>query len=309
MTSLSSTGAAPDLDLRNLSALLAAARDEARLSHLVVARDLPAAVYPALLFAVAARITVAGPLLDSGLALLACGAYFWLFLYSFCLDNQITGVDEDRLNKPDRAIPSGRLTLAGARGRQRIVAPLFFACGLALGVPLQAAAWLGLTALNHHAGWDRHWLTKNLGVVGLGAIAQLSAAWTIAAPGAPVPWTSILALSGTLGLAMCIQDFRDVPGDRLLRRRTLPIALGEVPARAVCVLLLLALPLVLHLVLVAPHGVTGLEAVFDGAVAAASLVIAARLWTLRTPDEDDRTYRLLPKLYCLEIAFTALFAA
>lgn len=79
----------------------------------MIRRDLPAGVYPALLFALAARCVVGGAGLDGLFALLACGAYFWLFLYSFCLDNQITGVAEDRLNKPDRVIPSGRLPLAG----------------------------------------------------------------------------------------------------------------------------------------------------------------------------------------------------
>lgn len=291
-----------------LARLLGAADHELRLAHHVVRRDLSAAFFPALIFALAARVADGGGLAPGALALAACAAYFGLFIYGFCLDNQIRGVDEDRLNKPDRAIPAGRLSLDGARRRRTAVLALFVALGLALGVPLQSAAWVALTALNHHAGWDRHWFTKNIGVVGLGAIAQLSAAWTIAAPAAPCPWTWILALAATLGVAMCIQDFRDVAGDAAAGRRTLPLVLGDGAARGLCVLVLAALPLVLHVALIAGGGVTPLEALFDGSVAALSLWIAWRLWTRRSSDEDDRTYRLLPRLYCVELAFAVLLA-
>jgi len=289
-----------------LARLLGAADHELRLAHHVVRRDLSAAFFPALIFALAARVADGGGLAPGALALAACAAYFGLFIYGFCLDNQIRGVDEDRLNKPDRAIPAGRLSLDGARRRRTAVLALFVALGLALGVPLQSAAWVALTALNHHAGWDRHWFTKNIGVVGLGAIAQLFAAWTIAAPAAPCPWTWILALAATLGVAMCIQDFRDVAGDALLRRRTLPLAIGEIPARALCAIALALLPLVLHAALIAAGGVTPLEFLFDATFTAFCAAIAHRVWTRRTPRDDDRTYRLLPRLYCAELAFAAL---
>ncbi|MCB9567498.1 MAG: UbiA family prenyltransferase [Myxococcales bacterium] len=287
----------------------AAAAAELALSLAMIRRDLTAAFVPALLFAIAARFAAEGPLVDDLVGLGGCAIYFWLFIYAFCLDNQIEGIDEDRLTKPDRVIPSGRLTLAAARRRRPIVFALFLASGALLGAPLEAAAWALLTALNHHAGWDRHWLTKNLGVVGLGAVAQLSAAWTIAAPGVACPWTWVLALAGTLGAAMLIQDFRDVAGDLALRRRTLPIALGEAPARAICALVLVLLPLILHAALIAGGGVTAIEALFDVVVGAFSLLIARRLWTRRSPREDDRTYRLLPRLYCVELAFAVLLAA
>ncbi|MCA9637951.1 MAG: UbiA family prenyltransferase [Myxococcales bacterium] len=281
---------------------------ELALSHAMIRRDLSVTVVPALLFGVAARLAADGPLVADLTGLAGVALYSWLFVHMFCLDNQIEGVDEDRLNKPDRVIPSGRLSLADARRRRPIVSALFLAVGALLGVPLAAAAWVLLTALSHHAGWDRHWLTKNLGQVGLGSIAQLAAAWDIAAPTTPCPWSWVLALSGTLGVAMLIQDFRDVAGDAAAGRRTLPLVVGDRPARALCVLVLVALPLILHVALIAGGGVTPLGALFDGSVAALSLWIARRLWTRRSPEEDDRTYRLLPRLYCVELAFAVLFA-
>ncbi len=293
---------------RAARALAASTVREIALGHAMIRRDLSVTVVPALLFGVAARVAADGPLVADIAGLAGVALYSWLFVHVFCLDNQIEGVAEDRLNKPDRVIPSGRLSLAGARRRRPIVAALFLGVGALLGAPLAAAAWALLIALSHHAGWDRHWLTKNLGQVGLGSIAQLAAAWEIAAPTTPCPWSWVLALSGTLGVAMLIQDFRDVAGDAAAGRRTLPLVLGDGAARGLCVLVLAALPLVLHVALIAGGGVTPLEALFDGSVAALSLWIAWRLWTRRSSDEDDRTYRLLPRLYCVELAFAVLLA-
>ncbi|MFF0630627.1 hypothetical protein [Streptomyces sp. NPDC004296] len=35
--------------------------------------------------------------------------HFWLYLYNFCLTNQLTGRLEDRVNKPFRPIQLGRV--------------------------------------------------------------------------------------------------------------------------------------------------------------------------------------------------------
>ena len=100
----------------------AAAAAELALSLAMSRRDLTAAFVPALLFAIAARFAAEGPLVDDLVGLGGCAIYFWLFIYAFCLDNQIEGIDEDRLNKPDRVIPSGRLTLAA--GTAALVVPV-----------------------------------------------------------------------------------------------------------------------------------------------------------------------------------------
>lgn len=98
-----------------------------------------------------------------------------------------------------------------------------------------------------------------------------------------------------------------VPGAlALVGCNTLPLAIGEVPARALCAIVFLLLPLALHVALVADGGVTPIELLFDATVAAFCAAIAHRVWTRRTPRDDDRTYRLLPRLYCAELAFAAL---
>jgi 4-hydroxybenzoate polyprenyltransferase len=281
--------------------ILGPIRRELALSWGFIRRDLTSAVAPGLLFAIAARRAV-GP--STALAHLAAFGravlYFWLFLYAFCLLNQIVGVDEDRVNKPDRPIPSGAVSLAGARVRFVIALAALLAVGQWLGVLAWAAAWALLILLADLGGWARHWLTKNVGVVGIGALVQLAAAWRLAAPGVAMPWRTIFVLSGLLGVSMCIQDFRDIAGDRATGRRTLPIALGENPARWVSAAWFVIMPALLHVGLMAPlhAGVAGLAG--DVVMTALSLSIAVRLVRLRTPAADHRTYLLLPLLYCVQ---------
>jgi 4-hydroxybenzoate polyprenyltransferase len=109
---------------------------------------------------------------------------------------------------------------------------------------------------------------------------------------------SYAVLAATLGGAMCIQDFRDVEGDRRLCRRTLPIVLGDGAARVACAAWMVAMPVILHAALPATLA-------FDGLVGGVSIVIAARLLSRRDPRSDDRTYQLVTVLYCVEIAAAA----
>ena len=51
----------------------------------------------------------------------------------FNLSNQYTGAEEDKINKPDRPIPSGLVTVEGARFRWYIVTVLYLIVGLAIG--------------------------------------------------------------------------------------------------------------------------------------------------------------------------------
>ena len=84
-------------------------------------RDWSTTVIPSFIFSIgAARSSVLPPrlLFYRYLVLLPWSI---LFIYSFNLSNQITGVLEDQMNKPDRPIPSGKVTLEGAKLR-RVVA-------------------------------------------------------------------------------------------------------------------------------------------------------------------------------------------
>jgi 4-hydroxybenzoate polyprenyltransferase len=190
---------------------------------------------------------------------------------------------------------------AGAVRRFLVAVLALVAVGYWLGVLPFAFGWVGLILLADFGRWARHWFTKNVGVVGVGAFLQLAAGWRLAAPTAPMPWATPLLLSTLLGVSMCLQDLRDVAGDRATGRRTLPIVIGDRTARRVLAAWFAVQPVLLHFGLVAPlrAGPAGLLA--DGVLVGLSLAIATRVVSLRTPEADHHTYLLLPLLYCAQV--------
>ncbi|PPR01593.1 hypothetical protein CVT26_013333 [Gymnopilus dilepis] len=167
----------------------------------------------------------------------------WLtsYLYFFNLSNQIVGVEEDRINKPDRPIPSGNVTIRGARVRQAISFGVFLALGLARPRLLpETLVWMLTTAFLCHTKAGNHWAGKNSIAMPIGGWALLSGSWKAVALMKPNPIVhhQMVALCLWGGLLTHIQDLRDVEGDRVVGRKTLPIAFGEERSRRIIVFLL-----------------------------------------------------------------------
>ncbi|PPR01592.1 hypothetical protein CVT26_013332 [Gymnopilus dilepis] len=167
----------------------------------------------------------------------------WLTLciYFSDLSNQIVGIEEDRINKPDRPIPSGKVSLEGARVRWAISLAAFL--GLGLVRPLLLPEILLCVLISGFLCYTKagnHWIGKNSIAMPIACWAILSGSWkTIALtyPEGSVR-SQMKAISIWLGLLMQIQDLRDVEGDRIIGRKTLPIAFGYERSRQIIVFLL-----------------------------------------------------------------------
>lgn len=266
-----------------------------------ISNDLWSTVVPASCFVVAAvrhaglgpaeaAVTVAGGLL-----------YFWLFIYGSSLINQITGVEEDRLNKPFRPLVTGDSSYRGAKLRLAAVSVLFPVLGWALGVLVWALLWQLLYMLHYAWGGHRHWIAKNL-LIALGVISQLAAAWQMVTPVTTPVWHWILTMAAMTFLVIGVQDLRDVEGDRALDRRTMPIVLGDVRCRVLLSVSCVALLPVTHFVMVAPAGLHWWTLAIDAALAGMSLLLAARVLLLRTPGQDHRTQRFVEWWYTFVLA-------
>jgi 4-hydroxybenzoate polyprenyltransferase len=270
--------------------------EEIRIAYRFIGRDVPLIVAPALLMAATAlRATGPHPALAWARGLVGSAVFSTLFLFTFCLGNQIVGVEEDTLNKPQRPIPAGLVTLRGARARWAAAMIAFPLSSLLIGGPrllLWALASEILFLVYDHGGLHRHWLTKNLVCVTPGVLALLAGSWQAAAPLTPDAWRWILFAVLALGITMPIQDLRDVEGDRVAGRTTLSMNLGERPARALLAGLVALLPVATHLLLIAPlaRGLRG--AACEVVLAALNLVTAARVVGLRGPKEDHVTYMI-----------------
>ena len=147
--------------------------------HRMVWRDLPAAFYTGLAFTVTAAKHGHCSLADFMAALPYAVVYFFLYTYSFDLSNQIAGVEEDKVDKPDRPIPSGLLTIQGAKYRWWVVTALYVATGIVVGNVWSCILWIAAFLAYNHGGLDKHWFTKNCFVIPLGTIVLGWAGWSI----------------------------------------------------------------------------------------------------------------------------------
>jgi 4-hydroxybenzoate polyprenyltransferase len=233
--------------------------------------------------------------------------YFWFYSYIFCLPSQIVGVAEDRINKPDRPLPSGLVSVRGAYHRWLVSMVVYCILGWCFGVLKWALLWQAVTVFYAFGGLDRHWATKNLVAMTLGTVAQLAATWELVMPLTPLMWQRVLAIAVLAGVTALVQDFRDVQGDHATGRKTLPITLGERPARFVVIGLFLLAPLWVHWGLM-PAAPTAATIACEVVLAAMPLAVAARLWLFRDPAADHKTYILYSYWYCAILASMIVIA-
>ena len=140
--------------------------------------------------------------------------------------NDLCGVAEDRLNKPHRPLPSGRLSPGFARVEMGILffAGLLIAC--ALPVSAFAIALVAIASLMvYNAYLKRVPLLGNVMVSALGGLAFLYGGAAVDALSAP--WlVAGFAFLFHLGREL-LKDLEDRAGDRRLPGRTAAIAWGE----------------------------------------------------------------------------------
>ncbi|KUJ10768.1 uncharacterized protein LY89DRAFT_562647, partial [Mollisia scopiformis] len=154
-----------------------------------------------------------------------------IFQYTFDIVNQTTGVLEDTINKPYRPVPSGLITLRGAKKRWLltwILSPLLTAAISGR----YAALWQLVWQLD--VGFCYAWprpngpITRNSFIV-LGTLALVSHANAIAAdqyPDRNMDFMLRSALSIWAGMVAHLQEFHDVVGDKASGKRTLAVILA-----------------------------------------------------------------------------------
>lgn len=263
--------------------------------------DISATVIPGILFMLAAWHS-AQPDWHALPGLIVWGMiYFWLYCVSFCLSNQLAGEAEDRLNKPDRPLVSGLVSRRGTWLRWFGAMTLFTLVGWWLGVVEWTLLWQVTLTLHNLGGFARHYWLKNLSMT-LGAIAQLAAAWQMVRPLTPEAWVWIFVPALTLLSNASLQDLRDIEGDRMNRRRTLPIIFGVNATRVFVAVAFVLLALLTHFALFVPAGLHAGALLLDLILAGLCLVIAGRVLLLRTTAADHSSYMLYTYWYCFLLA-------
>ena len=144
--------------------------------------------------------------------------------------NDLCGITEDRINKPHRPLPSGRLS----PGFARIEMGIFLLAGILLALPLPIPALaIALTAVTslifYNIYLKRVPLIGNLIISALGGLAFLyggAAVENISAPWLIASFAFLFHLGREL-----LKDLEDSAGDRQLSGSTVPISWGENIAR------------------------------------------------------------------------------
>lgn len=165
----------------------------------------------------------------------------WSNLLIFDLANQRLpdAIEEDKINKPYRPLPSGKITQRQTRHLMIIAMPLVLLMNSVLGVWKETALLFSLTWIyNDLRGGEDSWLIRNLIIafafflynlgslkVASGASDQAEDVHDVATYG----WTALI--SAVILTTMQVQDLKDQQGDRVRGRQTAPLVLGEATAR------------------------------------------------------------------------------
>ncbi|MBD2412197.1 hypothetical protein FACHB389_27095 [Nostoc calcicola FACHB-389] len=264
-------------------------------------RDISSTIIPPILFIVAAWHYVQSSFSELAFALIYGTLFVWLYLFSFCLSNQIAGVEEDRINKPNRPLVTGKISVQGALVRWFLSMGLFTFIGWYCGVLEWALICQMVVILHNFGGWDKYWISKNF-LIGLGTFAHLAAVWQLVTPITPIAWRWLFLIGAIWSTLVAVQDLRDIEGDLAVKRSTFPIAFGETASRFILSLGFGLLPFVIHFILMMPTENTVSTIVCDIVLAVFSWFIAARIVFNRSPKEDHHTYILFTYWYCLVLA-------
>jgi len=159
---------------------------------------------------------------------LAAG-WIWLHLLQFTVSNQTLSVEEDAANKPWRPLPARRISLSAATSLRWFSLIACLLVSLKLGVFPTSVGIAVMTLLHNEAGLHSNWAARNI-CCGFGYMLFQWGATSIASPchpnGAADRSKAIRAiiLSGfIIATTIQAQDFKDVLGDRIFNRSTMPI--------------------------------------------------------------------------------------
>lgn len=253
--------------------------------------DLKTIVGPSALFAVsnaAARCNSIEPLTRIPLVIF----WIWMNLLPFDIGNQrsSSAIAEDLLNKPWRPLPSGRLTQKQARIIMIVAyASAIFASSQTGGLR-QCLALIALgTWYNDFGGADYNAVVRNL-INAFGYLSFISGALEIALPASLTPFDDrktamwLLILGGIIWTTVHAQDLADQEGDSARGRKTVPLEMGDLPAR---IIIFIGVPLwsVICLRFWAP------PAAITCAHLALCTLVAWRTYNLRSARQDSRTFK------------------
>ena len=164
----------------------------------------------------------------------------WINLLPFAIDNQRqpSAIKEDAMNKPWRPMPSKRLSERAAFNLVLVLYPAAIISSFYFGALRQCLTLLMLGYwYNDLGGADRNFLIRNFinacGFIcyasGATEVASQSSLWSSQIKQVTINW--LLLIGAVVLTSVQTQDMYDQAGDRARGRKTLPLVIGDYPAR------------------------------------------------------------------------------
>lgn len=232
----------------------------------------------------------------------------WLHLLQFCVSNQSQDPEEDVLNKPWRPIPSGLISVAGARTLRWILfalCPLLSAC---LGTQWHSISLALASLVYHELHFQSHGLMRNVcnawGYASFNAGAAMIAAGMLYTTFRPIldhysirdtPFTlGQSTLTARIAISLAVnaliilstihsQDFRDQIGDQQAGRWTIPMAWPKASRVSILV--------ILTAWSVGLSWTCGLGYILSVPFCVLAVFIGLRFIQKRTVDDDKQSYQ------------------
>ncbi|KAK2873646.1 hypothetical protein FQN49_002199 [Arthroderma sp. PD_2] len=216
----------------------------------------------------------------------------WINLLPFAIDNQRRpeSIAEDSLNKPWRTLPSKRMTPQHAFNIMLVLYPLAVLTGIKIGGLRQCAGLIILGVwYNNFGGADTSWITRNF-INGCGFICHISAPLEVALGGqhvasneSTIKW--LLIIWAVVFTTVQVQDMYDQAGDRLHGRKSIPLVVGDGPARWS-----IAVPMAFWCIYCPWYWSS--SPIMWALIVSLGLIVAGRSLALRSISQDKATFRL-----------------
>jgi len=236
--------------------------------------------------------------------------YFLLYEQAHTYINQIYGIEEDRINKPDRPLVKGTVTVREAVLSWFLTMVALSAVSYQWEIFSWSAVWQITVVLYNVLDMGKHWFWRNA-CMGAGYAVMLAASWRIIAqPDSMTPYVTFL-LPIAVFLSVQVQDLRDQVGDRAVGRKTFPIVFGDECCRysIMAAMLLVVIPFQWITLWYLPvHvGYKPASVLIIAFLSVYSAYVAFRCWCYRTVSGDRKTYHVYVLNFCLwQLAFLCI---
>ncbi|KAJ3760828.1 UbiA prenyltransferase family-domain-containing protein [Lentinula raphanica] len=220
--------------------------------------------------------------------LLAALFWTWLHLLQFCVSNQSLHTEEDTLNKPWRPIPSNLILVSTTRQLRWSLLPVCIWLSVYHRIT-SIGVLLSLAFMAHNEfGFGSHWLLRN--ACNAWGYAMFNAG-SVGIANRSIKdrqlFYSFIYNSLIIFTTIYAQDFRDIEGDALIGRKTLPVVFPNASRIAI----LLSVWGWTSMLISTCHGLQAhpwLSIIF-GAV---GLVVGLRFYCFRSAMDDRKSYGL-----------------